>query len=85
MSLFVLMQILPVLEVTPTERQLSKVQALLETDECQTYLEAAEVCSQIQAHFVVHVRGVDWYNNFRVTCLEMLWLSICVLAGSTVF
>ena len=41
----VLMQILPVLEVTPTERQLPVVQAFLETDAYQTYLEDAEVCT----------------------------------------
>jgi len=33
------MQILPVLEVTSTERELSMVQAFLESDEYKTYLE----------------------------------------------
>ena len=39
-----LMQILPVLQVTHTERQLRVVQAFLETDEYKTYVEDAEVC-----------------------------------------
>ena len=40
----VLMQILPVLEVTPTERELPVVQAFLESDEYEMYLEDARVC-----------------------------------------
>jgi len=39
----VLVQILPVLEVTPTERQLAVVQAFLDTDEYNAYVEDAEV------------------------------------------
>jgi len=54
----ILMQILPVLQVTQTERQLHVVQAFLETDEYKTYLEDAEVCMRVVAHNVVHVRGV---------------------------
>jgi len=77
------MEILPVLQVTPIERQLPVVQAFLETDEYQTYLEDAEVCMRIVPHNVVHVTGVK-YIAFGITCLSLLWLSICVLAWSAV-
>jgi len=40
---FVWMQILPVLQVTSTERVLPVVQAFMETEEYQTYVEDAEV------------------------------------------
>jgi len=38
------MQILPVLEVTPTERELPVVETFLESDEYEMYLEDAQVC-----------------------------------------
>ena len=40
---FVWMQILPVLQVKSTERVLPVVQAFMETEEYQTYVEDAEV------------------------------------------
>ena len=61
------MQILPVLQVTPTERELPVVQAFLETEEYQTYVEDAEVCMQIIPHNVVQVRSIKqcvWNNMF---------------------
>jgi len=73
-----LMQILPVLQVTPTERQLPVVQAFLETDEYQTYLEDAEVCMRIVSHNVVHVRGVKhcvWNNMFVAVVVVDMCLS----------
>jgi len=44
MMLCVLMQILPVLEVTSAERELPVVQAFLESDEYEMYLKDAQVC-----------------------------------------
>jgi len=66
-----LMQILPVLQVTHTERQLRVVQAFLETDEYKTYVEDAEVCVRLVAHNVVHVRGVKHsiLNNIFVAAV----------------
>jgi len=67
MTWLLLMQILLVLQVTPTERELPVVQAFLETDEYQTYVEDAEVCMRIVPHNVVQVRGVKhcvWNNMF---------------------
>jgi len=58
------MQILLVLEVTPTERELPLVQEFLESDKYQTYLEDAQVSVRTQAKFGVHVTGVDYYINF---------------------
>jgi len=54
---FTLMQILPMLQVTYTERQQCVVQAFLETDEYKTYLEDAKVYVRLIAHNVVHVQG----------------------------
>jgi len=42
-----LTQILPVLEVTPTERVIHVVQAFMETDEYKAYVEDVEVCMGI--------------------------------------
>ena len=43
------MQILPVLEVRPTERELPVVQAFLRSDEYKMYLEDAQVCVRTRA------------------------------------
>jgi len=44
-----------VLEVTSIKRQLPVVQAFLQTDEHQMYLEDVEVCMHTVIHHVVHV------------------------------
>jgi len=49
------------LKVTPTERQLLVVQAFLQTDEYQTYLEDEEVCMRTVIHHVVHVLCIIWW------------------------
>ena len=49
------MQIVPVLDVTPTERQLPVVQAFLQTEECQMFVEDAEVCVATVTYNVVNV------------------------------
>jgi len=53
---FYWMQILPVLEVRSTERVLPVVQAFMETEEYQTYVEDAEVSMRIVPHDVSWVR-----------------------------
>ena len=55
MSRYVLTQIVSVLDVTPIERQLPVVQAFLQTEEYQTYLEDAEVCVATITRNVVNV------------------------------
>jgi len=52
------MQILPVLEVTPTEKELPVVQAFLDNDEYKAYLEDAQVCVRTRPTFGLHVIGV---------------------------
>jgi len=49
------MQIVPVLDVTPTERQLPVVQAFLQTEEYQTFVEDVEVCVATVTHNVVNL------------------------------
>ena len=60
------MQIVPVLEVTPTERQLAVVQALLDSDEYKVYVEDAQVCVRIVRTFRLHVTG--FHYNVDVGC-----------------
>jgi len=54
-----LMQVLPVLEVTPTERVLRVVQAFMETEEYKAYVEDAEVSMGIVRYNVVQVTHVE--------------------------
>jgi len=58
------MQILPVLQVTPTESELPVVQAFLKSDDYTAYLEDAQVCVQIWPTFGVDVTGGYYYINF---------------------
>ena len=55
-----LVQILPVLEVTPTERQLAVVQAFLDSDEYKAYVEDAEVCVRTVRTSCLHVIGCHY-------------------------
>jgi len=49
MSLCVFMQILPMIEVTPMEREQLMVLAFLESDKYKTYLEDKQVCVRTRA------------------------------------
>ena len=46
---------MPVLDVTPTEKQLPVLQAFLHTEEYQIYVEDAEVCVATVTYNVVNV------------------------------
>ena len=50
------MQIVMVLEVRSTERELSVVQAFLESEEYKTYVEDEQVCVRTGAEFGEHCR-----------------------------
>ena len=65
------------LEVRSTERVLPVVQAFMETEEYQTYVEDAEVSMRIVAHNVVQVRRIKqcvWNNMFTVHVCRFVYL-----------
>jgi len=81
MTWFLWMQILAVLQVTPTERELPVVQAFLETEEYQTYVEDAKVCMRITSHNVIQVRGFKecvWNNMF----FSVVGVDLCLSTGA---
>ena len=84
MSLCVCMQILPVLEVTPMERELPVVQAFLESDEYKTYVKDEQVCVRTWAKFGEHVTGVYYYIQLGRNAYKCCVWSICILAGSNI-
>ena len=78
-----LMQMVPVLDVTPTERKLPAVQAFIRTEEYKMHVEDTEVCVANIIHNVINV-----VDSIGCVCSDLFndgccCLYVWVLLGST--